>query len=320
VAGPRCAAGGPGDGGERAVAGQMTPEEVGFSSGGERISAWYWAGAGVGRRPALVFCPGYTGTRYAAFYRPYVERLSGAGYSVLLLDYRGWGDSQGERGLILPLEQVADVRRALDWLETREDVDPGRLGLFGVSFGGGHATYVAGVDARVRALVAISAVADGARWLREMRREHEWQDFLDRLHRHRLEQTLTGRREWVDPTEEIMVGTPERRESTVKGSVPEGKVPNRTPLDCAEAILEYRPVDVAHRIRGAGLWFAVERDSIVVADHSRSLHAAAPEPKRLVVLPGREHYRAYVDHLEVISAEALAWYGAHLTCDRMTRR
>jgi len=288
-------------------------DDVWFHSGGLRLSGWLTHGRGAGRRPGLVFCPGFTGTKYAAFYAPYVERLSAAGYSVLLIDYRGWGDSEGERGAIFPLEQAEDVRSALSYLESRDDIDARRLGLFGVSFGGGHACYVASIDPRVRCTVAVSAVGDGRAWLRQMRREYEWNELLDRLAEERKRRAATGEATWADPTEEIMIATPERRTTTVKGSPPAGMVAGRTPLHCAQAIIDYRPVEaVAASGTRAVLWFALERDSVVPAEHAERMFAVAGEPKRLVRLPGERHYAAYLDHLEVIVREALAWYGAHL--------
>ncbi len=294
--------------------------DVGFFSGGMRVSGWFTPGAGAGPRSGVVFCPGFTGTKYAAFYEPYVRRLCAAGYSVLLIDYRGWGDSEGDRGTIFPLEQAEDIRSALSYLESREDIDSQRLGLIGVSFGGGHVSYVASVDPRVRCAVSVSGVADGRAWLREMRREYEWNELLDRLAEDRKHRAVTGEVTMVDPTEEIMISTPERRATTVKGSVPAGMVPNRTPLHCAQAIIDYRPVDAVAARRTPGLiWFAVERDSVVPAEHSKRMHAAAGEPKRLVMLPGERHYAAYVESLEVIARESLAWYGAHLGGDEARR-
>ena len=50
----------------------------------------------------------------------------------------------------------------------------------------------------------------------------------------------------VHPREEIMVPTPERKATNVKGDV-DARVPSSVPLRCAEAILDYKPIDVAHR-------------------------------------------------------------------------
>jgi uncharacterized protein len=292
----------------------MSPrEDVVFYSDGLRLSGWLTRGQGTAARPAVVFCPGFTGTKYAAFYGPYVDAFAAAGYTVLLIDYRGWGASEGDRGAIFPLQQAEDIRSALSYLERREDVDPRRLGLFGVSFGGGHASYVASVDQRVRCAVSVSGVADGAVWLRGMRSEEQWNDLQERLSAERTERAATGHVTMVDPTEEIMIASPQRRATTVKGSVPTEMVPDRSPLHCAQAIIDYRPVEAVAARRPSGiLWLAVEGDTIVPVDHSRRMYAAAREPKRLVILPGEKHYAAYVEQRETIVSGSLAWYDEHL--------
>ena len=291
-------------------------EDVAFYSDGLKLSGWLTPGVGPAPRPAIVFCPGFTGTKYAAFYQPYVDAMTAAGYGVLLVDYRGWGASEGERGEIFPLRQSDDIRSALSYLESREDVDPQRLALFGVSFGGGHAAYVTSIDPRVRCAVSVSGVADGAVWLRDMRTDAQWLDLQRRLAEERSRRAVTGEITMVDPTEEIMISSAERKATTVKGSVPAGMVADSTPLQCAQAIIDYRPVDaIAARAARRILWFAVEGDTVVPAAHSRRMHAVAGKPKRLVILPGDKHYAAYVDHRATIVSGTLGWYEAHLKID-----
>lgn len=287
-------------------------QAVEFYSGDATVSGWLYLPSEPAC-PGAVFAPGFTGTKFAAFYQPYVDQLVSAGTAVLLIDYRGWGESGGERGRISPLAQVADIRNALSYLETRSEVDARRLGVLGVSFGGGHATYVASIDRRVRAAVAVSAVGDGEDWLRQMRRGYEWREFLDELDEARRERATTGRDRVVDPTEDIMIPTPERRATNVKGSVPDRMVPRETALACADEILDYRPRDVLHR-KGdtAILWICVDDDVVVPSGHSRSMFQGASEPKGLIVLPGRSHYGAYVEHADAISQAAVAWFAEHL--------
>lgn len=260
-------------------------EDVTLYSHGTRLSVSYYRPASVtGRAPGLVFCPGFTGTRANPLYEIFLEPLTAAGYGVLVPDYRGWGQSEGEPGAIFPLDQVEDVRTGLSYLETRDDVAPNRLGLFGISCGGGNATYATGVDERVRAAVSVFGVGDGAAWLRGMRREYEWRELLRELAEDRRERALTGRGRTVDPTEEIMVASPERR--ALKG----GGTRIRTPLACADAIMDYRPVDVAARIAPrAMLWVCAAGDPVVPAEQTRRMYEAAGEPKKLVVLPAEAH-------------------------------
>ncbi|HET8529143.1 MAG TPA: alpha/beta fold hydrolase [Gaiellaceae bacterium] len=289
-----------------------TREDVEYRSDGDTIAGWFHPAAGSGPAPAIVFCPGFTGTRQAAFYQPYVERFVDAGYGVLLADYRGWGDSGGPRGEIVPLRQVADVRNALGYLETRDDVDPARLAVVGVSFGGGNALYTAAVDERVRAVVSVSAVTDGRAWMRSMRREYEWHELLDRLAEDRRARTRGEEGAVVDPTEEILVSTPERRTTTVKGNVPAALTPKRTPLWCAQEVIDFRPVEKAAQISPrAALLFYVARDAVVPGEQSEWAYAAAGEPKKLVRLDGDKHYEAYLEHFDRIAGETLAWLSAH---------
>jgi dipeptidyl aminopeptidase/acylaminoacyl peptidase len=281
--------------------------DVSYFSGGARCSAWFYPAGPAAPAPAVVFCPGYTGTKFASFYQPYVERLTGEGIAVLLIDYRGWGESEGPRGVIDPLAQVADIRAGLTYLETRPEVDRSALGVVGVSFGGGHATYVAGVDRRVRAGVSVSGVADGSAFLRACRREYEWGEFQAELDDYRRELVTTGVAREVAPMGDIVLPTPERRTTSVKGAVPAGMTPDRTPLVCADLIMDYRPVDVVPRISGAMLWTYVEGDVVVPAEHSLAMYEAASEPRRLVPLRGGSHYAAYVEHFPTIADEMAGW-------------
>ena len=80
---------------------------------------------------------------------------------------------QGERGPLktVPGEQAqalattvsqtaVDVRRGLDYLETRPEIDNRRIGLAGVSLGAIIGTVVSGVDTRIKAAVLISGGGD----------------------------------------------------------------------------------------------------------------------------------------------------------------
>lgn len=52
-----------------------------------------------------------------------------------------------------------DARQALDWIETRTELDPARIGMFGISMGGIRAAFLTPLDPRIRA--ATIALAGG---------------------------------------------------------------------------------------------------------------------------------------------------------------
>lgn len=52
------------------------------------------------------------------------------------------------------VQTVVDYRRAIDYLETREEIDPNRLGVIGYSLGGAMAFILTGVDPRIKVITA----------------------------------------------------------------------------------------------------------------------------------------------------------------------
>jgi len=74
--------------------------------------------------------------------------LTESGYAVLAFDYRGFGESEGERGRLVPAEQMTDIRNAVTYMQTLGEVDPERIGLWGTSFGGANAI----IEAQLQAL------------------------------------------------------------------------------------------------------------------------------------------------------------------------
>ncbi|HRN28121.1 MAG TPA: alpha/beta fold hydrolase [Terrimesophilobacter sp.] len=284
----------------------MKPEQVEFFSDNERVSGWFFAASSY-PGPAVVFCPGFTGTKFAKFYEPYVEFFVNAGISVLMFDYRGWGESEGHRGQISPLKQVEDVRNALSYLETRDEVDQGRRCLLGFSFGGGVAAYTAAVDSRVRCCVSISPVVDGEDWLRGMRSADEWEALLVRLSENRLRRVVGEPEAFVSNTKEIMISGEERARAVgIKGEIPAALVPTESPLKSAEEIIEFAPLSRAREASEGGLLlFAVEDDQIVPAEHARKLAAASSGSAELILLSGGGHYDAYLRHFDTISSEIL---------------
>jgi len=93
-----------------------------------------------GGYPALVHGPGWLGLASANNYVRWHEGLTTAGYAVLAFDYRGFGDSEGERGWVRPEWQLEDILNAVTYLTTRTEIDANRLGAYGMGgTGGGNA-------------------------------------------------------------------------------------------------------------------------------------------------------------------------------------
>jgi hypothetical protein len=294
---------------------EMSPiQEIRFFSQGASLAGTLKVPeTGSGPFPAIVQGPGWLGLRGAKLYHPYHEGLLAAGFAVLVFDYRGFGDSEGDASYLDPMTQVEDCRNAVTYLSGRSDIDAGRIGIFGSGgTGGGNAIYAGGLDPRVKAVVAQVPIADGRDWLHRMRREHEWLEFLERIRQDRIRHAATGVSEMVPPRDGIMVPTPERRTTTVKSDV-DDKVPSSVQLASAEAIFAYRPIDVIDRIAPrAVMLIAVENDATTPEDHAYALYERARGPKRLVVQTGTTHYAAYAQYRDLVNPLIVDWFRTHI--------
>ena len=117
------------------------------------------------------------------------------GYVALRFDYRGCGESEGERGRVIAMEEVSDARNAVTYMAVRPDVDTNRIALCGSSLGAGVAVYAAGVDQRVAAVILENGLGSGERIIRSMHTEESWNRFLQMMEdgiRHR-EKTGTSK-------------------------------------------------------------------------------------------------------------------------------
>ncbi|HUQ78479.1 MAG TPA: alpha/beta fold hydrolase [Patescibacteria group bacterium] len=294
----------------------MVTEHVRFFSRGSALAGTLLLPDGASPErpvPAVAQGPGWLGLRDAKLYQPYHDSLLAAGIAVLVFDYRGFGDSEGDASYFDPMAQVEDWRNALTYLESRPEIDGGRLGAFGSGgTGGGNAVMVAGLDERVKATVSQVPIADGRDWLHRMRRESEWLEFLAAVAEDRMKRVTTGEATMVAPREGIMVPTPERKTTTIKSDV-DGRIPALVQLASAEAVFAYRPIDVVDRIAPRAIMLiAVEKDATTPEDHAFALYEKAAGPKRLVVQTGTTHYAAYAQYRDVVNPLIVDWFERYL--------
>lgn len=84
--------------------------------------------------------------------------LHAHGLQSLLFDFRGHGASEGD-ATTLGFHEEQDVLGALAYLRSRSDVDPDRVGVYGVSMGGATALLTVREGLGVRAIITDSAFA-----------------------------------------------------------------------------------------------------------------------------------------------------------------
>lgn len=109
------------------------------AAGAQRIHAWWWpAASGRPDAPAILYLHGARWSLTGQLFR--IEELRDFGFSVLAIDYRGFGKSDGE----VPTEQTVyeDARAAWHWLEARQP-DASRRYIYGHSLGSAIAVDLA---------------------------------------------------------------------------------------------------------------------------------------------------------------------------------
>jgi len=164
--------------------------KVSFAVGpGDRMPAWLLVPKGLRGRAPAVICfygtsggagkdstagvsgrePGSPPIRNAAFALDIVE----AGMVALAPDWLRDGERirpgrrpydttdfyAGFPGWSIHGKDAWDTARAIDYLETLESVDPGRIGMAGHSYGGHGTVFAAALDGRIRAAVANGPVS-----------------------------------------------------------------------------------------------------------------------------------------------------------------
>jgi dipeptidyl aminopeptidase/acylaminoacyl peptidase len=152
-----------------------TPAEAGIP-GGERITlrtrdgvtlyGWYLPPASDAPRPAPGLLWFYGNMETVAALAPVLREWKPANMALLAVDYRGYGESDGEAteaGL------YRDGEAAWDVLASRPDVDPSRIVVYGRSLGSPVALHLA-TSRAARAVVLDSPFASA----RAMARRHYW--------------------------------------------------------------------------------------------------------------------------------------------------
>ena len=129
----------------------LAPQAVTLiTSDGLKLSAWYLESA---KAKAVILLHGYPAEKSDLL--PTASALSPE-FSILLLDFRYFGQSEGELST-LGFKEVLDVQAGLDFLQAQGFK---KVGVYGFSFGGAVALMTASQDNRVMAVATQSAFAD----------------------------------------------------------------------------------------------------------------------------------------------------------------
>ena len=148
-------------------------ERVEIPYEGKHLAALYVRAGGVsGRAPILVQVNGLDSTKEMRYRVGLPAWLAARGVSSLVVDQPGTGEALRLLGMPARFDSEHWASRIVDWLETRDDVDPKRIGMEGVSLGGYFCPRAVAFEPRFACGVAWGANHDW-RDVQKRRRERE---------------------------------------------------------------------------------------------------------------------------------------------------
>ncbi|PVZ42511.1 S9 family peptidase [Pseudomonas sp. CC120222-01a] len=143
-------------------------ERVEIPYEGKVLSALYVRAEGVeGPAPLLVQVNGLDSTKEMKYRVGLPSWLAKRGVSSLVVDQPGTGEALRLHGLTARFDSEHWASRVVDWLETRDDVDPKRIGMEGVSLGGYYCPRAVAFEPRFACGVVWGA-------------NHDWRDVQKR--------------------------------------------------------------------------------------------------------------------------------------------
>ena len=262
-------------------------EQVSFISGGLKISGVLHLPkdrAPNEKRAAMIVLHGFGSNKNGGISMTAANMFANLGYVTLRFDMRGCGDSEGQRGKVICLEQVEDTSNALSFLESRPEVDARRIGVIGHSFGAAVAIYTAGVDKRVAACISTGGWGDGEK---KFRKQHEsdaaWKKFTDMMAEGR--KRLAKGESMMVPRYDIVPIPPGLRSNLSPGSILE------FPYEVVESMFNFKANDVVGNIAPRPLMLMhPSNDTVTPTEQSIDLFKHAGQPTDLHLVAGTDHF------------------------------
>jgi dipeptidyl aminopeptidase/acylaminoacyl peptidase len=301
---------------------------VSFKSNGETLRGWLYlpihSKIPPGKRlPGIVTANAMTGIKEINL-PEYAQLFAEAGFAVIAFDYRYWGESSGEpRYHLAPMEHRADISSALTFLSQQPEVDPGRIGGWGISMGGGHMLFLATWEPRFKAVVATSTGIDPPREgeRRKLLTEEEAQKRYEELSAAskaeaagRAGAHIATLQAWCPEPEEGCV-LPVKEAYDFYEKARRSFAPSFQNKLSSTSFHNLQADDIAFALHLAKVPILILHpdQDVVPVENVLFYYKRAPEPKRLVVLSGL-HTTTYVGgkHLQEAADEAINWFKQHL--------
>ncbi|WP_158780652.1 alpha/beta hydrolase [Pantoea sp. BAV 3049] len=255
--------------------------------------------------PAIILCHGFCGIQQLLL-PAFADAFMQAGFTAITFDYRGFGASGGERGRLVPEQQIEDILSVVNWARTLPGV--AEIGLWGTSFGGCHVLGAAARDPQIKCVVSQLAFADGEAIVTGKMSAEEKSGFIATLDKMAEKQASTGKEMFVAITRVLNDAESKAFFENHKAEFPTMDI--KIPFLTVRETLQYKPQDNARKVSCPTLVMVAGADSVNPPEQGIALYdAVASQEKKLHVEDGAKHYDMYSgEHFSNIISQQIDWF------------
>lgn len=299
--------------------------DIEFKSKSDTCRGWFYTpDRGNPPFPTVIMAGGWCYVKEVVMPH-YAEYFVREGLAVLMFDYRCLGASNGlPRQHLNPWEQIEDYKNAISFAQTLPEVDAERIGIWGISYSGGHVLIVGATDPRVRCIVSNIPVVDGYMNMRRVHGERGFAKLLQAVMEDRRKR-FENEANWgyipmsaPDPNQ-TLCAWPFPDVYEIFTHIQKTEAPrheHRSTLESVELLLAYTVFPYVRRILNTPMLMIVaENDEKTLWDLEIEAFNQIPAVrKKLTVLPDVTHMSLYAQrsHLEIAAEEATKWFKEHL--------
>ncbi len=260
--------------------------------------------------PVIVLCHGFVGVQ-GILLPEVAQAFARDGFVVVTFDYRGFGESSGERGRLTVSGQQADIRAVLRWVCNNPVLDERRIGLWGAGLCGGHALCVAHRNPRVRCVVSQMPVLDGEALVTRGIASGDRVAFLKGLEEREVRRRIDGRELWVSISRLVQDRTSLQFLLQQRRASP--NMCNRMPYLTLHELCHFQALPFAKGVAQPTLMVLAEHDHLTPGGQVRAMYDALVGVKSLFTVSGAGHYDLYrAPWRDEALLVQLAWFQAHL--------
>ncbi|WP_338575076.1 alpha/beta hydrolase [Erwinia billingiae] len=261
--------------------------------------------------PVVILCHGFCGIRDILL-PDFAEAFTRAGFATVTFDYRGFGDSEGERGRLVPAMQIDDIISVVNWAKEQPSLDAERIGLWGTSFGGCHVFGAAAREPAIKCIVSQLAFADGEEIVTGKMNAPDKEAFLLTLDKMAEKQNITGKEMFVSVNRVLSDDESKAFFEENRSQYP--KMDIKIPFLTVRETLLYKPAQNAEQVTCPTLVVIAGEDRVNPPEQGRALFdAVRAKDKKLYEQADARHYDIYTgEHFKQVIDEQTTWFKTYL--------